>query len=65
MTMTNSQKAALKWLREHNGEGTFERSNHCVLVAAGERAPFTRSTWNRLRDLGLVAIRDHRVVCLV
>lgn len=25
-----------------------------VVVAAGERAPFTRATWNALRDLGLV-----------
>lgn len=47
--------AALKWLIDHNGDGAF-----CVggkggaLLAAGETAPFTRSTWNKLRDAKLV-----------
>ncbi|MFG1429292.1 hypothetical protein [Roseixanthobacter glucoisosaccharinicivorans] len=50
--MTKSQAAALKWLREHNGDGVFDRNG--VLLAAGERAPVMRSTWNALRDLGHV-----------
>lgn len=51
--MTKAQRDALKWLDERNGDGVFERNNQ-VLIAAGERAPFARSTWNALRDLGLV-----------
>ena len=50
--MTDAQKAALKWLNEHNGDGCFDR--HGVALAGGETAPFTRHTWNGLRDLGLV-----------
>lgn len=50
--MTPAQREALMWLREHNGDGVFDK--HGVLLAAGERAPFTRSTWNALRDLGAV-----------
>lgn len=50
--MTNAQAAALKWLREHTGDGVFDR--YGVLLAAGESAPVMRSTWNALRDLGLV-----------
>jgi hypothetical protein len=50
--MTRAQKDALKWLSEHNGDGCFDQNG--VLLAAGERAPFMRSTWNHLRDQGLV-----------
>ena len=50
--MTDAQNQALKWLRDRNGDGLFDRNG--VLVAAGETAPFMRSTWNALRDLGLV-----------
>jgi hypothetical protein len=50
--MTKSQQAALKWLRERNGDGVFDRNG--ILLAAGETAPFMRSTWNALRDHGLV-----------
>lgn len=50
--MTKAQEAALAWLRERNGDGCFDRNG--VLLAAGERAPVTRGTWNALRDLGLV-----------
>ena len=48
--MTEAQEKALKWLKEHGGDGLFD--NDGVLVAAGERAPHMRSTWNILRDLG-------------
>lgn len=48
---TDAQKLAARWLYERNGDGLFDRNS--VLVAAGERAPFMRMTWNALRDLGL------------
>lgn len=51
--MTGAQKKALEWLRERNGDGVFER-NRQVLIAAGERASFTRSTWNALAELRYV-----------
>lgn len=51
-TITEAQRAALKWLRERNGDGVFDRNG--ILLAAGESAPFMRSTWNALRDHGLV-----------
>ena len=50
--LTPAMVAALRWLREHNGDGVFD--NHGVVLAAGELAPFTRSTWNALRDRGFV-----------
>ena len=50
--LSNSCLAALKWLREHNGDGCFDRNG--VAVAGGESAPFMRNTWNNLCDLGLV-----------
>lgn len=49
--MTEAQRQAFNWLADHNGDGLFDRDG--VLVAAGERAPFMRSTWNALADLGL------------
>jgi hypothetical protein len=55
--LTKSQSDALKWLREHNGDGVFERNG--VLLAGGERAPFMRSTWNALRDAGRVEFYDN------
>ena len=48
-----AQLSALKWLRNRNGDGVFEVNNQ-VLVAAGERAPVMRATWNRLEALGYV-----------
>lgn len=50
--MTKPQAEALRWLLDRNGDGVFDRDG--VLLAAGELAPFMRSTWNVLRDLGLV-----------
>lgn len=52
MKLTRSQRDALLWLEAHGGDGIFARG--CVLLAAGEIAPFNRVTWNRLRDHGLV-----------
>ena len=50
--MTKVQQAALKWISERNGDGCFDK--HGVAFAAGETAPFMRSTWNALRDAGFV-----------
>ena len=50
--MTKAHINAVNWLRLHGGDGLFDRDG--VLVAAGERAPFMRSTWNHLRDVGYV-----------
>lgn len=66
MQMTSSQKRALQWLTERGGTGVFDRNG--VLLAAGETAGdgkgFMRSTWNALRDLGLLTIVGRRVtVC--
>lgn len=55
--MTKAQKEALKWLTEHNGDGCFDR--YGTLIAAGEKAPVMRSTWNALRDAGLVEFYGH------
>lgn len=49
---TDAQLAALKWLRNRNGDGVFDRNQ--VLVASGERAPVMRSTWSRLEGFGLI-----------
>ncbi|TPW33222.1 hypothetical protein FJU08_01260 [Martelella alba] len=49
---TPNQLSALKWLKNRSGDGVFDRNQ--VLNACGERAPVMRSTWNKLRDLGLV-----------
>lgn len=50
--LTKPQADALKWLADHNGDGVFDRTG--VLLAAGELAPFMRSTWNALAGLGLI-----------
>jgi len=50
--LTKAQSSALEWLKKHGGDGIF--NNGGVLLAAGEMAPVTRSTWNALRDAGLV-----------
>lgn len=44
--LTQAQKSALRWLLDHNGDGGFD--THNVLIAAGVKAPFMRSTWNAL-----------------
>ena len=59
--MTKAQEEALRWLRERNGTGVFEMPWASVLVAAGERAPIMRVTWNALHDLGHVTIEGWRV----
>lgn len=50
--ITGPQKSALLWLRNRSGDGVFDRNQ--VLNAAGERAPYMRSTWSNLEREGLV-----------
>jgi len=50
--MTKSQSEALKWFQERGGDGVFDKCG--VLLVRGERAPFMRSTWNSLRDIGKI-----------
>ncbi|MDP2150055.1 MAG: hypothetical protein Q8K13_10485 [Parvibaculum sp.] len=50
--LTQAQAAALKWFREHGGDGVFDKNG--VLLAAGESAPHMRSTWNSLARAGLL-----------
>ncbi|MFG1319864.1 hypothetical protein [Xanthobacter autotrophicus] len=52
LPLTGAQSAALAWLDRHTGDGLFDLNG--VFVAAGERAPVTRATWNALRDAGCV-----------
>lgn len=58
--LTPAQREALIWLQQHNGDGVFDK--HGVLLAAGESAPFMRSTWNALRDMGRVEMYDRKRV---
>lgn len=50
--LTEAQKTALRWFKRHNGDGCFDNTG--VLLAAGERAPFTRGTWNALIAVGII-----------
>jgi hypothetical protein len=50
--MTDAQIAAARWLRKRGGDGLFDK--YGVAMAAGETAPFMRTTWNALRDEGLI-----------
>lgn len=52
MSVTDAQKAALKWLVNRNSDGVFDRYN--VLTASGEKAPVMRATWSKLEAEGLV-----------
>lgn len=50
--LTDAQAGALKWLALRNGDGLFDKNG--VLVAACEKAPVRRSTWNKLIAFGLI-----------
>lgn len=52
---------ALEWFAAHNGDGTYAARGN-TLLAAGSIAPFNRSTFNNLRDLGLIEFYDKRRV---
>lgn len=50
--MTKSQTEALAWLTKRGGDGCFDLNG--VALAAGQSAPFMRSTWNALAAAGKV-----------
>lgn len=50
--LTQSQRQALEWLEKHGSDGCFDRNG--IVLAAGENAPFMRSTWNALAGAGAV-----------
>lgn len=50
--MSEATTKALKWLAGRNADGCFDQNG--VVLAGGQTAPFMRSTWNKLRDAGLV-----------
>lgn len=52
MSITKIQQKALEWLRDRGGDATLDK--HGVVLACGEGAPFMRSTWNALRDAGML-----------
>lgn len=50
--ITDAQYRAIKWLSDRGGDGMFDKNG--ILLAAGETAPHTRSTWNELAKMDLV-----------
>ncbi|XCG51143.1 hypothetical protein ABVK50_11995 [Mesorhizobium sp. WSM2240] len=58
--MSPALRDALKWLAERGGDGVFADSSHQVLYACGDKAPFMRSTWNKLSQLGRVEFYGNR-----
>lgn len=56
--LTEAQRAALRWLKEHNGDGMFDV--HRVLLAAGESAPAMYTTWVKLEEAGFVEFYQGR-----
>jgi hypothetical protein len=56
--LTEAQRAALRWLKEHNGDGVFDVNR--VLLAAGESAPVMFTTWKRLSEAGFVEFYQDR-----
>lgn len=63
--MTRSESEALRWLKEHGGDGVFAGRDHQALLAAGETAPFMRSTWNALAKQGRVELYGNRRLRLI
>lgn len=51
-TLTTSMKDALSWLAKRGGDGCFDLNG--VALAAGQSAPFMRSTWNNLEQARLI-----------
>ena len=59
MALTSSLQNAINALASRGGTGVFDRNN--VLLCAGERLGFMRSTWSRLKAKGIVTIEGRRV----
>lgn len=58
--LNTSHREALRWLEDHGGDGVFADKSRQVLYAQGEKAPFMRTTWNALSDLGRVEFYGNR-----
>ena len=52
--LTDAQRAAFKWLKEHGGDACFDK--HGVAFAMGETAETTRTVWNALEKAGLICV---------
>jgi len=52
--MTKAQRDALKWLKEHGGDGCRQGPCRQQVLAQGEIAPFMWSTFTALALLGMV-----------
>lgn len=58
--LTSSQRAALKWMRDHGGDCAVARVNGGgrIYLAQGENAPFMPKTARALIDAGLAEYVD-------
>lgn len=65
MSVSTTQRDALQWLKDHGGDGVFADKSHQVLYAQGEKAPFMRSTWNKLVAHGHAEFYDGRRLRIV
>ena len=50
--ISETQKRALQWLRDHNGDGY--RTPYGTIIAGGEESPHGNQTWPKLETAGLV-----------
>lgn len=60
-----AMREALKWFRDHGGDGCFPEVNRQVLLAQGERAPVTKSTWHKLAAAGRVEFYGHHRIRII
>lgn len=58
MRLSAAQKSAINAIASRNGTGVFDKGN--VLVCAGDRLGFARSTWTTLHVFGLIIIEGKR-----
>jgi hypothetical protein len=62
-TLTQAQREALEWFSHHNGDGAFANRGG-TLLAGGEIAPHTRSTFNALISGGYIEKYDRKRIRL-
>ena len=56
--MTESQERALKWFKEHGGDGVRQGHGRQQVLAGGEVGPFIWKTWKALIDAGFIEAYD-------
>jgi hypothetical protein len=63
--MTDAERDALQWFKEHGSDGCFTlRSGFNTVLAGGEYSHHMRATWNNLQAQGYVefyGLKDHRL----